>query len=93
MSFPIMLRQVFWGPDLVITVAPALVCAPTALLTARLSGAQACYTFRISRLMSRFIGPAEGQSVCNGLILQMERSLLHRFDSVSSISGRMVSAS
>src|SRR5450631_134375 len=41
MSFPVMLRQIFWGPDLVIAVAPALICAPIALLTARLSGAQA----------------------------------------------------
>jgi colanic acid biosynthesis glycosyl transferase WcaI len=40
MSFPVVLRQVFWRPDLLVTVAPALMCAPAGLLIARLCGAQ-----------------------------------------------------
>jgi colanic acid biosynthesis glycosyl transferase WcaI len=85
-----MLRQVFWGPNLVITVAPALVCAPTALLTARLCGAHAWLhmqdfevdvAFRMGLLRGNFL---------QRLILRIERALLHRFDTVSSISGRMV---
>jgi len=90
MSFPVMLRQVFWGPDLVITVAPALVCAPTALLTARLCGAQAWLHIQDFEADVAFrLGLLKG-NLLQRLILQMERSLLHRFDSVSSISGPMV---
>jgi len=36
-----MLMQIFWRTDLVIAIAPDFVCGLTALLTARLSGAQA----------------------------------------------------
>jgi colanic acid biosynthesis glycosyl transferase WcaI len=90
MSFPVMLRQVFWGPDLVITVAPALLCAPTALLTARLCGAQAWLHIQDFEADVAFrLGLLKGD-LLQRLILRMERSLLRRFDSVSSISGRMV---
>jgi len=90
MSFPIMLRQVFWCPDLVISVAPALVCAPTALLTARLCGAQVWLHIQDFEVDVAFqMGLLKG-NLLQRLILRMERSLLRRFDIVSSISGRMV---
>jgi colanic acid biosynthesis glycosyl transferase WcaI len=88
-SFPVMLRQLFWTPDLVIVVAPAFVCAPAALVVARLSGARAWLhmqdfevdiAFRMNLLRGSFL---------KRLIFRMERSLLRRFDVVSSISGRM----
>jgi colanic acid biosynthesis glycosyl transferase WcaI len=89
-SFPVMLRQLFWTPDSVIVVAPAFVCAPAALLIARLSGAKAWLhmqdfevdiAFRMNLLRGSFL---------MRLVLRMERSLLRRFDVVSSISSRMV---
>jgi colanic acid biosynthesis glycosyl transferase WcaI len=89
-SFPVMLFQVFWRPALVISVAPAFVCAPAALLTARLCGAQAWLhmqdfeadiAFRMNLLKGKLL---------QRVILRMERWMLRRFDSVSSISGRMV---
>jgi colanic acid biosynthesis glycosyl transferase WcaI len=90
MSFPVMLRQVFWSPDLVIIIAPALVCAPTALLTARLSGAQAWLHIQDFEVDVAFqMGLLKG-NLFHRLILRMERSLLRRFDTVSTISGRMV---
>ena len=90
MSFPVLLRQVFWGPDLVIAIAPALVCAPTALLTARLCGAHAWLHIQDFEVDVAFrLGLLKG-NLLQRLILRMERWLLHRFDTVSSISGRMV---
>jgi putative colanic acid biosynthesis glycosyltransferase WcaI len=89
-SFPVMLRQVFWAPDLVITVAPALVCSPAALLTARLCGARAWLHIQDFEVDVAFqMGLLKG-GLLQRLVLRMERSLLHRFDTVSSISGRMV---
>jgi colanic acid biosynthesis glycosyl transferase WcaI len=89
-SFPVMLRQVFWAPDLVITVAPALVCAPAGLLTARLCGAQAWLHIQDFEVDVAFrMGLLKG-NLLQRLILRMERSLLRRFDAVSTISGRMV---
>jgi putative colanic acid biosynthesis glycosyltransferase WcaI len=90
MSFPVMLRQVFWCPDLVISVAPALVCAPTALLTARLCGAQVWLHIQDFEVDVAFqMGLLKG-NLLQRIILRMERALLRRFDIVSSISGRMV---
>jgi colanic acid biosynthesis glycosyl transferase WcaI len=89
-SFPVMLAQVLWRPDLVITIAPAFLCTPTALLTARLCGARAWLhmqdfeadiAFRMNLLKGEWL---------KQVIFRMERRILRRFDSVSSISGRMV---
>jgi colanic acid biosynthesis glycosyl transferase WcaI len=89
-SFPIVLFQAIWRPDLVITVAPAFVCAPAGWLTARLCGAR-CWlhlqdfevdvAFKMGLLKNRLL---------QVLVLRMERFILQRFDDVSSISDRMV---
>jgi colanic acid biosynthesis glycosyl transferase WcaI len=89
-SFPLMLRQVGWRPDLVVSVAPAFVCAPTALLTARLSGAQAWLHLQDFEVDLAFgMGLLKGK-LLQRLVLRMERAILRRFDSVSTISSRMV---
>jgi colanic acid biosynthesis glycosyl transferase WcaI len=89
-SFPLMLRQIFWRPDVVITVAPAFVCAPAGWLTARVCGARAWLhlqdfevdiAFQLNLLKSKFL---------RRCALRMERWMLRRFDSVSTISHRMV---
>jgi colanic acid biosynthesis glycosyl transferase WcaI len=89
-SFPVMMWQVFWRPDLVFTVAPAFLCAPAALLTARLARAKSWL-----HLQDFEIDMAFGLGLLNGrllrrIVLRMERLVLRRFDTVSSISGRMV---
>lgn len=88
-SFPVMIRQIFWGPDVVLTVAPAMVCAPAAWLTARLSGAQAWLHLQDFEVDIAFRMNLLRGSLLRRLVLRMERVLLQRFDIVSSISGRM----
>lgn len=88
-SFPLMLRQIFWMPNLVISVAPALVCAPTALLTARLCGARAWLHMQDFEVDIAFRLNLLRGSVLKRAILRMERFVLRRFDVVSSISRRM----
>jgi colanic acid biosynthesis glycosyl transferase WcaI len=89
-SFPLMMRQVFWRPDLVITVAPAFLCAPAGLLTARLCGAQSWLHLQDFEVDLAFrMGLLKGK-LLQRLVLRMERWLLRRFDSVSTISSRMV---
>ena len=89
-SLPIMLSQLFWRPDLVISVAPALLCAPAGLLTARLCGSQSWLhlqdfevdlAFRTGLLKGKFL---------QRMFLRLESWFLRRFDTVSSISSRMV---
>jgi colanic acid biosynthesis glycosyl transferase WcaI len=89
-SFPLMIRQVSWRPHLVLTVAPAFLCAPAGLLTARLCGAESWLHLQDFEVDLAFrMGLLKGK-LLQRLVLRMERSILRRFDSVSSISSRMV---
>jgi colanic acid biosynthesis glycosyl transferase WcaI len=89
-SFPLMLRQISWRPELVITVAPAFVCAPAALLVARVCGAQKWLHLQDFEVDLAFqLGLLKGK-LMQRVALRMERWVLRRFDSVSSISSRMV---
>ena len=89
-SLPLMVRQIFWRPDLVVTVAPAFVCAPMGWFVARLAGARAWLhlqdfevdlAFNMGLLSSKFV---------RAVVLRLERFMLRRFDQASSISARMV---
>jgi len=89
-SFPVMLWQISWRPDVVLTVAPAFMCAPAGLLTAWLSRAK-CWL----HLQDFEVDVAFGMGLLKGRLLQrialrMESALLRRFDTVSTISGRMM---
>src|SRR6185312_3247482 len=89
-SFPIMVWQALWRPALVLTVAPPLVCAPGALLTARLARANAWLHLQDFEIDVAFgLGLLRGRTL-QRIVLRMERWTLRRFDTVSTISGRMV---
>lgn len=89
-SFPVMMWQVHWRPELVLTVAPAFVCAPAALLTARLVHAKSWLHLQDFEIDVAFgLGLLKGK-LLQRVVLRMERWVLQRFDTVSTISGRMV---
>lgn len=89
-SAPVMLRQAFWSPDVVLTVAPAMACAPMGWLTARLCGAKAWLHVQDFEVDVAFqMNLLKGATV-RKLALWCERRVLRRFDKVSSISSKMV---
>lgn len=89
-SFPIMLRQILWRPDVVWVVEPPLFCAPQAWLTARLSGGKAWLHIQDYEVDAAFdLGLLKGK-LLRGLVAAGERWLMRRFDRVSTISLRMV---
>jgi colanic acid biosynthesis glycosyl transferase WcaI len=89
-SFPVMMWQVLWRPELVLTVAPAFVCAPAGLLTARLVRAKSWLHLQDFEIDVAFgLGLLKGR-LLQRIVLRMERSVLRRFDTVSTISGRMI---
>nr|WP_249115829.1 glycosyltransferase WbuB [Azoarcus sp. L1K30] len=89
-SFPLMLRQMFWRPDVVWVVAPALACVPGALLCARLSGAKAWLHVQDYEVDAAFdMGLVKGRGI-RKMALGVERWLMRRFDRFSTISGRML---
>jgi putative colanic acid biosynthesis glycosyltransferase WcaI len=89
-SFPVMLWQIGWRPDLVLTVAPAFMCAPAGLLTARLSRAKAWLHLQDFEVDVAFqMGLLKGK-LFQRVVLRIERWVLRRFDTASTISGRMI---
>lgn len=88
-SLPVMLRQIFWRPDVVWVVEPPLFCAPAAWAVARLAGAKTWLHIQDYEVDAAFsLGLLKGQ-VLQRLVLAAERWLLQRFDVVSTISARM----
>jgi colanic acid biosynthesis glycosyl transferase WcaI len=89
-SAPLVLRQALWRPDVVVTVAPAIFCAPAGWLTARLCGASAWLHVQDFEIDVGFrLGLVKG-GLLRRSIFAAERWLLNRFDRVSTISRRML---
>ena len=89
-SFPIMLWQIFWRPNVILTIEPPLFAAPAALVTARISGAKAILHIQDFEVDAAFdLGLLKGSRL-KKIILDIEKFLLRRFDLVCTISGRMV---
>lgn len=89
-SLPVMLSQWRWSADVVFTVMPTLLCAPAALLTARLMGAKSWLhiaDFEVDAAFDMGILRSRG---ARRAALAFERGLLRRFDRVSTISERMM---
>ncbi len=89
-SFPVMMRQAAWRPELVLTVAPSFMCAPAGLLTAWLCRAKSWLHLQDFEVDFAFnMGLLKGK-LLRQFVLRIESWLLRRFDTVSTISGRMV---
>src|ERR1700691_586450 len=89
-SFPVMMRQIVWRPEVVLTVAPSFMCAPAGLLTAWLCRAKRWLHLQDFEVDFAFsMGLLKGR-LLQRIVLRMESLLLRRFDTVSTISRRMV---
>jgi len=89
-SLPVMLKQVFWKPELVFVVEPSLICAPMALVTAGLCGGRTwlhVQDFEVDAAFELGLLPSWGLRT---LALYLERILMGRFDHVSTISQKMM---
>jgi colanic acid biosynthesis glycosyl transferase WcaI len=89
-SLPLLVRQMVWRPDVVWMAAPAFVCAPAALVTAKLTGAKAWM-----HVQDFEVDIAFGMGLISGsgwkrFVYGCERWLMRRFDHVSTISRAMV---
>jgi colanic acid biosynthesis glycosyl transferase WcaI len=89
-TWPALLRQVSWKPDVVLLVAPTMFCAPQVLCAARLSGAVAWIHVQDFELDAAFELKDFSSNRLRRAIELLERSLMRNFDRGSSISGRMV---
>ena len=89
-SFPIIFLQIFWRPDIILTIEPPIVTAPAALLIGKLCNAKTILHIQDFEVDAAFdLGLIRGKKL-KSLILKMESCLLRRFDLVSTISMRML---
>lgn len=90
-SFPVLLRQTGWKPEVVMVTEPTLFCVPGALLTGRFCGAK---TWLHVLDFEADVGFEMGILKSAGLkraVSWGERLLMSAFDRVSTISGKMLS--
>jgi colanic acid biosynthesis glycosyl transferase WcaI len=77
-------------PDVVMTVAPSLIAAPVAALAATLTGAKSWLHIQDFEVEAGFAtGLVDSNSIIASAARLFERSVLRRFDRVSSISHEM----
>jgi len=89
-SLPVLARLAGWRPAVVLTVAPALMCAPAAWLLARISGAKAWLHVQDFEIDVAFaLGLLGARRPAQRAIRACESWLLRRFDTVSTLSPRM----
>ena len=88
-SAPIMLAHIIWKPDIVLTVAPPLFCAPASWLTARLTGCRAWLHIQDLEVDAAFGSGLFRSTRLRTLAYWCEKKLLQRFDRISTISAPM----
>ncbi len=89
-SFPAILAQVAWRPNVILCVAPTLLAAPFSLIVARWSRAPAWLHIQDFELEAAGrLGMLPFVSLLP-IALKWEQSILSRFDRVSTISRRML---
>ncbi|MBT7600295.1 MAG: glycosyltransferase WbuB [Anaerolineae bacterium] len=89
-SFPVVLMQRKWKPEIIINVAPSLLSALPALLLAQLTGAKTWLHIQDFELDAAFsLGLLQGGKWIFRLAQKLELALFKRFDQVSTISEHM----
>ncbi len=88
-SFPAALSQLFWKPNLVFAVAPALTSAPFAWLLGRLVGARTWLHLQDLEVDAALGLGIVKKGLLARLIFALERWILQRFDHISTISNAM----
>jgi colanic acid biosynthesis glycosyl transferase WcaI len=90
-SFPIMLRQIPWQPDVVMVIEPSFFCLPTALLVARLTKARSWLHIQDFEIDAGFgLGMVPNYWALQKVLLLAERYLMNQFHQISTLSNQMI---
>lgn len=89
-SLPVLFKQWFWKPDVVWVVEPPLMCAPAAVVFAKLNGAKSWLHIQDYEVNAAFdMGLVKGR-ILRKCVEKIESWLMRCFDRVSTISGQML---
>jgi len=89
-SLPLLIKQIFWKPDVLIVVEPTFFCVPFSLMVAKLSRAKTWLHIQDFEIDAGFkMGLLSGK-ILYSIVKHIERFIMKQFDRVSSISGKML---
>lgn len=89
-SIPVVIKQVFWKPDIVIFIQPTLFASLGALLVSKLSGAKSLMHIQDYEVDAMFGLGMMQQGLLLRTIKKIESWLMTHFDFISSISYSMI---
>ncbi len=90
-SLPVLVGQLGWKPDWILSIAPSILNAPLDLLFARLTGARGWLHVQDFEIDAAFdLGMLKRNSFVSGFARGFEKVVFPGFDVVSTISKRMV---
>jgi len=89
-SLPLMLKKIFWKPDLVIFIEPSIFCAPCALVTAKIARAKSVLHIQDYEIDAMFGLGIMKENRLLRILKKIERYIMRSSDRVSSISYSMI---
>jgi colanic acid biosynthesis glycosyl transferase WcaI len=89
-SFPLMLLQSAWRPDIVLVIEPTLFSLPAAWLTAELCGAKTWLHVQDFEADAGFELGMLNSSLLRAVVESVERKCMSAFDRISTISEKML---
>jgi len=89
-NLPIMISKISWKPDIVLTIEPTLLCAPTALIIAKFSNAKTWLHIQDYEIDAAFDLGILKSKFLRYIVRNAEKWLMNKFDRISTISEKMV---
>lgn len=89
-SFPVIIRQAFWCPDVIFLVEPTIFCAPSALTVSFFSRSKSWLHIQDFEIDAAFNLGIFKSKCLRSIIINLERLLLNKFSVISTISNKMI---
>lgn len=89
-SFPILMSQLVWKPDVIVCIAPSFFCAPQAILFSKLARSKSWLHFQDFEICAMFgTGMLSSMQKLNNMAHSVQSFFTRRFNKVSTISHTM----
>ena len=88
-SFPILLKQIFWKPNVLIVIEPTFFCVPMSLIVAKISRVKSWLHIQDFEIDASYeMGFLPGKALYR-MVKHIERIIMKHFDRISTISRKM----
>lgn len=88
-SFPKIIKQYFWKPDVILVIEPPLFLAPSTLVVSKLAGAKSFLHIQDFEVDAAFELGLLNNNILRKIVSLIEQFIMNKFDCVSTISSKM----